>query len=114
MSEQLASSLTNPHLIIAILVSVAVFATFYTLAIPYFEKGDLNKRMKAVSTERDQIRSRERERMSEVAKGEKPLCGPTTTNRHARSWSASTCVKRWWTPIRSTSRVPPATDRKTR
>ncbi|MBB3946678.1 tight adherence protein C [Rhizobium skierniewicense] len=71
MSEQFASSLMNPHLIIAILVSVAVFATFYTLAIPYFEKGDLNKRMKAVSTERDQIRSRERERMSEAAKGEK-------------------------------------------
>ncbi|XUY26925.1 type II secretion system F family protein [Agrobacterium sp. rho-8.1] len=71
MSEQFASSLINPHLIIAILVSVAVFATFYTLAIPYFEKGDLNKRMKAVSTERDQIRSRERERMSEAAKGEK-------------------------------------------
>ncbi len=71
MSEQLAASLTNPHLIIAILVSVAVFATFYTLAIPYFEKGDLNKRMKAVSTERDQIRSRERDRMSEAAKGGK-------------------------------------------
>lgn len=71
MSQELVSNLTNPHLIIAILVSVAVFATFYTLAIPYFEKGDLNKRMKAVSTERDQIRSRERDRMNEAAKSSK-------------------------------------------
>ncbi|UHS55430.1 type II secretion system F family protein [Agrobacterium vaccinii] len=71
MFQQLASSLTNPHLIVAVLVAVAVFATLYTLAIPYFEKGDLGKRMKAVSTERDLIRSRERNRMSEAAKGEK-------------------------------------------
>lgn len=63
MSEELAKSLTNPTMIMALLVALAVFATFYTLVIPYFEKGDLNKRMKAVSTERDQIRSRERERM---------------------------------------------------
>jgi len=61
----LASQLTDPGLILAVVVSIAVFATFYTLAIPYFERGDLNKRMKAVSTERDQIRARERARMNE-------------------------------------------------
>lgn len=84
MSQQLVSSFNNPHLIIAILVAVAVFATFYTLAIPYFEKGDLNKRMKAVSTERDQIRSRERSRMSEATKGEKASLRATNNKSATR------------------------------
>jgi tight adherence protein C len=64
----LASQLTDPHLILAVVVSIAVFATFYTLAIPFFERGDLTKRMKAVSTERDQIRARERARLNEGGK----------------------------------------------
>lgn len=71
MTQELARSLTDPGMIIAILVALAVFATFYTLAVPYFERGDLSKRMKAVSTERDQIRSRERERVNSESKGGK-------------------------------------------
>ncbi len=67
--SDIASQLTDPSLILAVVVSIAVFATFYTLAMPYFERGDLNKRMKAVSTERDQIRARERARMNEGGKG---------------------------------------------
>lgn len=38
------------------------FATLYTLIMPLFERKDFAKRMKAVSSERDLIRSRERER----------------------------------------------------
>lgn len=82
MSEELAKSLTNPTMIIALLVALAVFATFYTLVIPYFEKGDLNKRMKAVSTERDQIRSRERERMQAALSNKGSL--RTSNNKSAR------------------------------
>lgn len=82
MSEQLAKSLTNPTMIIALLVALAVFATLYTLVIPYFEKGDLNKRMKAVSTERDQIRSRERERMQAELSNKGSL--RTSNNKSAR------------------------------
>jgi tight adherence protein C len=67
MSAELAAKLTDPAMLVAVLVAIAVFATFYTLAVPYFERGDLNKRMKAVSTERDQIRARERARMNEGA-----------------------------------------------
>ena len=89
MSQELIASLVNPHLIIAILVGVAVFATFYTLALPYFEKGDLSKRMKAVSTERDQIRIRERDRMAEAAKGGK------TTLRANNNKSATRIVERF-------------------
>ncbi|MGO7522493.1 type II secretion system F family protein, partial [Rhizobium brockwellii] len=51
-------------MLIALFVAIAVFATFYTIAIPLFERGDLNKRMKAVSTEREQIRARDRARMN--------------------------------------------------
>lgn len=82
MSEELAKSLTNPTMIMALLVALAVFATFYTLVIPYFEKGDLNKRMKAVSTERDQIRSRERERMQAELSNKGSL--RTSNNKSAR------------------------------
>ena len=60
----LATALTDPTTLLAILVAVAVFATLYTLASPFLEKGDLDKRMKAVSTEREQIRARERARMN--------------------------------------------------
>ncbi|AIC25403.1 type II secretion system F domain-containing protein [Rhizobium etli bv. mimosae str. IE4771] len=64
MSQDLAATLTNPGMLIAVFVAIAVFATFYTIAIPFFERGDLTKRMKAVSTEREQIRARERARMN--------------------------------------------------
>lgn len=51
-------------MLFAILVALAVFATLYSLAAPFMERGDLDKRMKAVSTEREQMRARERARMN--------------------------------------------------
>ena len=60
----LAKTLTDPTTLLAILVAVAVFATLFTLASPLLERGNLDKRMKAVSTEREQIRARERARMN--------------------------------------------------
>jgi tight adherence protein C len=62
--KDLATTLTDPATLIALLVAVAVFATLYTVATPFFERGNLDKRMKAVSTEREQIRARERARMN--------------------------------------------------
>ena len=64
MTKDLAASLTDPGLALAVLVAISVFATFYTLAGPYFTRGELSKRMRAVSTERDVIRQRERARMN--------------------------------------------------
>jgi tight adherence protein C len=69
-------------MLIAVLVALAVFASFYTLAIPFFERGDLAKRMKAVSTERDQIRARERARMNAEAGSKASL--RTQNNRSVR------------------------------
>ncbi|MBP1851756.1 type II secretion system F family protein [Rhizobium halophytocola] len=79
MTSDLAARLTDPATIIAVLTALAVFATIYTLVIPYFEKGDLDKRMKAVSTERDQIRARERAKMNSEGKASLR----TTNNRSA-------------------------------
>ena len=64
MTGDLFSRLTDPQTIIAILVTLAVFATLYTLIMPFLERKDLAKRMKAVSSERELIRSRERERLA--------------------------------------------------
>ncbi|WEX77536.1 type II secretion system F family protein [Sinorhizobium numidicum] len=64
-------TLTDPNIIIAVLVSMAVLATFYSLAVPFFERGDLTKRMKSVATEREQIRARERARLNAEATGGK-------------------------------------------
>lgn len=62
--KELAATLTNPDLLLPIFVALAVLATFYSLAAPYFERGDLDKRMKSVALERDQIRARERARLN--------------------------------------------------
>ncbi len=108
MSSDLAATLTDPAMLVAVLVAIAVFATFYTIAVPFFERGDLNKRMKAVSTERDQIRARERARMNSEVGGEARLrCGARTTAPSARSSSASTFARRWSTRTRSTSCARP-------
>ncbi|WP_075290892.1 type II secretion system F family protein [Pararhizobium arenae] len=73
MSEGLIGTLTNPNVIVAVLVSVAVLATFYSLAVPFFEKGDLDKRMKSVASEREQIRARERARLNAEGGGKASL-----------------------------------------
>lgn len=83
MTGNLLSRLTDPQTIIAILVTLAVFATFYTLIMPVFERKDFAKRMKAVSSERDLIRSRERDRMATVTRdGKTSLRG--NNNKSAR------------------------------
>ena len=64
MNGDLVTTLTNPTIIFSGLVAIAVFATIYSLILPYFDQGGLEKRMKSVTTEREQIRSRERSRLN--------------------------------------------------
>ncbi|MBB4183460.1 tight adherence protein C [Sinorhizobium terangae] len=74
-------TLTDPNIVIAVLVSMAVLATFYSLVVPFFEQGDLTKRMKAVATEREQIRARERVRLNaEAASGKASLRAQNNTS----------------------------------
>lgn len=76
MSTDLIKTLTDPNVVVAILVSLAVLATFYSLIVPLFDRGDLGKRMKSVATEREQIRARERARLAtEVQNGRASLRG---------------------------------------
>ncbi len=64
------AKLSDPQFMAMLLVAIATAATVFTLAMPYFDGANLQKRMKAVALERDKIRSRERERMS---KGERQV-----------------------------------------
>jgi tight adherence protein C len=83
MSEGMINTLTNLNVIVAFLVVVAVLATFYSLASPFLERGNLEKRMKSVATERDLIRARERARLNaEISGGKASL--RTQNNTPAR------------------------------
>jgi tight adherence protein C len=62
--SDLVATLTDPAVLLPAFVMVAVLATFYTLAAPYFDRSDLDKRMKSVSLEREQMRARERARLN--------------------------------------------------
>ncbi len=64
MISQIASSVTNPQFILALLAAIAAAATVLTIAIPLTEGNNLQKRMKNVATEREKIRARERERLN--------------------------------------------------
>ena len=64
MSDDLVELLTSPQFVLAILVSVSVFATLFTLLTPLLGGNELKTRMKAVATERDEIRARERARLA--------------------------------------------------
>ena len=66
MTDQIAKSLFDPAFLIAILVSIAVFATIFTV-IPVFGRSNMTQRMKSVSLERDVIKARERARMNDSA-----------------------------------------------
>ncbi len=50
----------QPEQIFAMLIGVAAFATVLTIAAPYFQGDKLRTRMKAVSTERERLKSAQR------------------------------------------------------
>jgi tight adherence protein C len=58
------SKLSDPHFMSMLLVGIAAAATVFTLAMPLAERDGLGRRMKAVATEREKIRARERERLA--------------------------------------------------
>jgi len=54
---------TDPQFLLSMLVAIATMATILTVAMPLIEVDTLGQRMKAVATERERIRARERERL---------------------------------------------------
>src|SRR3954454_237532 len=63
MVEFLVTKLHDVHFMTMLLAAIAASATVYTLVMPLFAGEGLNKRMKAVASERERIRQRERERL---------------------------------------------------
>jgi tight adherence protein C len=58
--------LLRPDVLIPLLAALSAMATVLTLAMPFLAPDTLQRRMKAVATERDRIRLRERERLGKA------------------------------------------------
>ncbi len=56
----------RPDVLIPLLAALSAMATVLTLAMPFLAPDTLQRRMKAVATERDRIRLRERERLGKA------------------------------------------------
>ena len=68
MLELLIDKLHEPKFMASVFAAIAAMATVITLAMPLLARNDLNRRLNAVSVEREKLRQRERERL---ARGEK-------------------------------------------
>ncbi|MEL6965996.1 MAG: type II secretion system F family protein [Pseudomonadota bacterium] len=62
------SFILQPHVLLAIITTLGVFATILTVLMPMLAKDNLGNRMKSVALEREQLRARERQRMANDAK----------------------------------------------
>lgn len=63
MIDQVVKSILEPGFLIALLVGIAVFATFFT-AMPALSGNQLKTRMKSVALERDELRAKQRARLA--------------------------------------------------
>ena len=63
MTVQVVKALTDPAFLIALLVGIAVFATFFTV-MPSLSGNTLKSRMKSVALERDELRLKQRARLA--------------------------------------------------
>src|SRR6202000_2173964 len=68
MISFMVEKLHDAHFMSMLLAAIAVSATAYTLIMPMFAGEGLAKRMKAVASERERIRQRERDRMNKSEK----------------------------------------------
>src|ERR1700676_2486446 len=68
MIDFLILKLHDAHFLTMVLAAIAVSATAYTLMMPFFAGEGLQKRMKAVASERERIRQRERDRLTKTEK----------------------------------------------
>ncbi len=68
MFDLIYGKLSDQHFMMSLLAAVAVGATILTIVMPMLEGDTLGKRMKRVSSERERIRAREREKLSKGGK----------------------------------------------
>jgi tight adherence protein C len=63
MFDLLVDRFHDTRFMVMLFAAIAASATAYTLVLPLFANEGLNKRMKAVASERERIRQRERDRL---------------------------------------------------
>jgi tight adherence protein C len=68
MFDFLIGAIHNPRFLTMLFAAIAASATVYTLIAPLFAGETLDKRMKAVASERERIRARERDRLNKSEK----------------------------------------------
>ena len=69
MLDLILKKVTDPNFVVGVLAAVAVGATVVTVVTPFVETDTLGRRMKQVSSERERIRAREREKLAKSGKG---------------------------------------------
>ncbi len=69
MMDLILKKLTDPNFVAGVLAAIAVGATVVTVVTPFVETDTLGRRMKQVSSERERIRAREREKLAKSGKG---------------------------------------------
>ncbi len=89
MFEAIYDRLSDRGFMVGLLVAVAAGATVLTAAAPLLETDRLGRRMKAVSSERERIRARERERLSKTGKASLRPEAKAFMTRIVESFSAS-------------------------
>src|SRR3954447_18973065 len=93
MIEILITKFHDPHFMTMLLAAIAASATAYSLITPLFAGDGLAKRMKAVASERERIRQRERDRMNATGKvtlrqSPKQLVSKVVTDFNLGKWLA--------------------------
>jgi tight adherence protein C len=68
MIDLLVAKLHDARFMTMLLAAIAASATAYTLIMPLFAGEGLSKRMKAVASERERLRQRERDRLAKTEK----------------------------------------------
>jgi len=81
MIDFLITKIHDARFMTMLLAAIAAAMTAYTLVMPIFAGEGLAKRMKAVASERERIRQRERDRLS---KTEKVSLRPQYSTRHRK------------------------------
>lgn len=74
MIDQIAAKMFDMQFLLALSVGIGTIATILSIGMPLLERSNLDGRMKAVTTERNKIRTKEREKLFK----EKPKVRHTT------------------------------------
>ena len=64
MMDQILAKLGDPQFLVTLLVSIGCATTVLLAFVPMLQKDDMARRIRAVSSERERIRMRERERLN--------------------------------------------------